>query len=410
MIRSLSTLLFYLLCSSLTQAQLNESKKAVADVTQQAVKITTAEDHSLVSVLGYHDFSSSKPATEMCLPLDKFRAQMQALKELNLKVISLDEFIAWKNGTHRLPERSILITIDDGWKSVYDEAYPILKEFGYPFTLYLYQDFVGSKNLALTEPLIKEMMRNGASIGSHSVSHPYPSTVKKHMAEGNDAYQKFLTKEFGQSKQFLENKFGVDITTYVYPGGFHTPEMFNIANETGYEFLFTVIPGKVSKKSSDLTLARYVILGTHDSIFENATSFPATATTAESLGVKIQSTPHPVSPVAGATVDERLPEISVDLSAVEQLDPESVVMRVSGFGKVPHTYSPESKKFSWKVNRRLRKPTCDITVSWKLLKAEKYEKPMHWTFVINRQAAYLPTTAPSLPGAKTSFEQLERSN
>jgi peptidoglycan/xylan/chitin deacetylase (PgdA/CDA1 family) len=400
-----SIILFLLTCSACVQAQLSENEKAIADATQQPVKVTTAEDHSLVSVLGYHDFSSTQPATEMRLPTDKFRAQMQALKDLNLKVISLEEFMAWKNGTARLPERSVLITIDDGWKSVYKNAYPVLKEFGYPFTIYLYKDFVGSeKSLALNEPNIKEMMQHGASIGSHSVTHPYPSKVKKQLAAGEESYQAFLKKEFGESKSYLEKKFGEDITTYAYPGGFHTPEMFDVAKDSGYEFLFTVIPGKVSKDSSNLTLPRYIILGTHDSIFENATSFPATATSAATLGAKIQSTPHPVTPAAGSTIADRLPLISVDLSAVEQLDPESVVMRVSGFGKVPLTIDSESKKFSWKVNRRLRKPTCDITVSWKLLEAEKYEKPMRWTFVVNRQAAYLPTTAPSLPEAKTGNE------
>ncbi|MFC5049584.1 polysaccharide deacetylase family protein [Rubritalea spongiae] len=410
MTQTFCTLLLIFLFSSLSQAQLDESKKAVADATQEPVKINTAEDHSLVSVLGYHDFSSTKQATEMCLPTDTFRSQMQALKDLELKVISLGEFLAWKNGTLKLPERSVLITIDDGWKSVYHEAYPVLKEFGYPFTLFLYQDFVGPKKLALNEALIKEMMENGASIGSHSVSHPYPSTIKKYIEQGGDAYHDFLTTEFTQSKAYLDKTFKIDITTYAYPGGFHTPEMFEVATTAGYDLLFTVIPGKVSKKSSNLTLPRYIILGTHDSIFENATSFPATATSAASLGAKIQSTPYPVTPPAGATIDERLPEISIDLSTVEQLDPESVVMRVSGFGKVPHTYQPESKKFSWKVNRRLRKPTCDITVSWKLLDAESYEKPMSWTFVLNRQAAYLPTTAPSLPEPKTQFELPNSSN
>jgi len=383
----------------MAQSQLTpaDSDKAVVDATSLPTLVKSTDDHSLVSVLGYHDFTKDGEATEMLLPVDTFRKQLQAIKDLNLKVLTLEEFMAWKTGNFKLPERSILITIDDGWKSVYTHAYPILKEFEFPFTLFLYKNYVDGGGKALTSKMVKEMKANGASIGSHSVSHPYPSTVKKKIKSGPEKYTQFLNTELGDSKQFLEAKFGKEVTTYAYPGGFHTPEMFDIAKRKGYECLFTVHPAKVSKKSANITLPRYIILGTHDSVFEMATSFPATATSTASLGAILQTTAYPVTPVAGSTIGDRLPEISTDFSSLEQLDPASLVMRVSGFGKVPATFDPESKKFSWKVNRRLRKPTCNITVSWKLLEAEKYEKPMSWTFIVNRRAAYLPTTAPSLP-------------
>jgi hypothetical protein len=176
--------------------------------------------------------------------------------------------------------------------------------------------------------------------------------------------------------------------------------MYSIAKDLGYECLFTVVPGKVSKKSSNLTLSRYIILGTHDSVFENATRFPATANQVTSLGAMIQNTSKVVTPAAGSIIDNRLPLISVDLSTVELIDPASLIMRVSGFGNVPANFNPETKLFSWKTNRRLRKPTYDISVSWKLLNNTDYEKPMEWTFIINRRAAYLPqvkTSKKSIP-------------
>ncbi|MFD2158664.1 polysaccharide deacetylase family protein [Rubritalea tangerina] len=379
----------------------DDSQKAVADAVNPPTLVQTTKDTSLVSVLGYHEFTEDQEATEMRLPTDKFRKQMQALKDLKYTVISLEEFLAWKNGTLKLPERSVLITIDDGWKSVYTHAFPILKEFEYPFTLFLYKNYVDGGGKALSSDMIKEMMQHGASIGSHSVSHPYPSTVKKNIKLGTEAYSAFLNTEFGESKSFLEDKFDKSIETYAYPGGFHTPEMFDIAKQKGYACLFTVLPGKVSKTSENMTLPRYIILGTHDSIFENATRFPATANSTASLGAIVQSTPFPVTPTAGSTISNRMPTISVDFSSLDNIDPDSVVMRVSGFGKVPLSIQPNRKIFSWKVNRRLRKPTCDITVSWKLLDADTYEKPMRWTFIVDRNAAYIPTTAPSLPKAKT---------
>lgn len=391
------TLLLSLTAIAHTSLSAADTKLAIEDATRPPEPITNQKDNSLVTVLGYHDFSDSLAATEMRLPVDKFRVQMDAIKTLGYKVISLEEFLSWKNGSLILPERSVLITIDDGWKTVYTDAYPVLKEFGYPFTLFLYKDYVDGGGKALTSAMIKEMMANGASIGSHSVTHSYPKSVKAEQLKGPESYTTFLNTEFGDSKKFLETQFESKVTTYAYPGGFHTPEMFEVAADSGYMSLFTVLPGKVTKDSANMTLPRYIILGTHDSIFEKAMSFPATATSPATLGSTIQTTPYPVTPVAGATIGDRLPTISVDFSALDQLDPQSLVMRISGFAKVPAVFDPESKKFSWKVNRRLRKPTCDITVSWKLQEFEKYEKPMSWTFILNRRASYLPTTAPSLP-------------
>lgn len=393
--RLLATLFLTLLFASVSSAQQPPAQLST-------VKSPLVKENSRVTVLGYHEFTKDGTATAMRMPTKKFRDQMQAIKNLGYNVITLDEFVAWKKGEKSLPDRSVLITIDDGWKSVYTDAYPILKEFKFPFTLFLYKNYVDGGGRALSSKMIREMQQNGASIGSHSVSHPYPSKVKEQRRLGPENYQKFLNAEFGTSKSFLEERFGSSILTYAYPGGYHTPEMFNIADTLGYQCLFTVLPGKVTRDSPNNTLPRYIILATHDSIFEKATSFSATATSSATLGGLPQSTEHPVTPVAGGTTGERLPLISADLSAIENLDSSSLVMRISGFGKVPAIFEAESKKFAWKVNRRLRKPTYDISVSWKLMGNENYEPSMSWSFILDRHAAYLPKTAPSLPPRKNN--------
>src|SRR5690606_35508059 len=110
-------------------------------------------------------------------------------------VISLEDFLAWRQGSKTLPEHCILLTLDDGWKSVYTDAFPILKEFNYPFSLYLYKNYVDLGAKSLTTPMIKEMMQAGASIGSHSVSHPFPAVVKSHQKKGPAEYEAFLRIE-----------------------------------------------------------------------------------------------------------------------------------------------------------------------------------------------------------------------
>ncbi|MFK7909529.1 MAG: polysaccharide deacetylase family protein [Akkermansiaceae bacterium] len=343
-----------------------------------------------VSVLGYHDFSKTKKATQMLLPTATFRKQMQAIRDLGLNVITMEDFMAWKRGEKKIKDKSVVITIDDGWKSVYTDAYPILKEFKYPFTVYLYKNYVDGGGSALTTPMIREMMNNGCTIGSHSVSHPYPSEVKAERAKGTDSFASYLRKEMGDSKKFLESKFKTQVKTYAYPGGYVTGEMLPVATEVGYDFLFTVLPGKTTQTTSNFTVPRYIILGTHDNIFRNATSFEATSTSVATDGAIVQSTPHPVEPEPGALVSERLPRLSADLSKVANIDVESIVMRVAGFGKVPATYNASTGVLSWQITRRLRARTCSVTVQWRTKGSTQFEKPMTWVFRINREAAYQP--------------------
>jgi peptidoglycan/xylan/chitin deacetylase (PgdA/CDA1 family) len=352
---------------------------------------TAADDGVRVAILGYHDFSESDEETEMKIRTSKFQRQMNAIRDLGLNVVSMDDFQAWKRGEKSIPDKSVVITIDDGWKSVYDDAYPVLKKMDYPFTLFLYKSYVDGGGRALTIPMIKEMMKNGATIGSHAVSHPYPATVKKHRKEGPDAFDKFLRNEMGESKRFLEAKFGKAVTTYAYPGGYQTREMFALGEEFGYQHMFTVLPGKVRRDTPDHSIPRYVILGTHDHIFELATSFNnPSGSSAGGDPVAVQTTPYPVQPEPGALIDQRLPLISADLSTAGAIDPDSVVMKVAGFGTVPARFDSESGTVSWQVNRHLRSPDCQVRISWKDPDGNEPEVPLRWNFRIDQEAAYVP--------------------
>lgn len=351
------------------------------------------DDGVRVSVLGYHDFSASSPETEMRINTAKFRKQLEIIQQLGITVISLDDFIAWKRGDISLPEKCVLLTFDDGWRSVHTDAFPILKEFGHPFVLYLYKNYVDGGGKALTTPMIKEMLANGATLGSHSVSHPLPSMVRRKRDEGPEVYEDYLRVELGKSRDFLKGRFNVPISTYAYPGGFFTEEMLALAPELGYTHLFTVRPAKVTRASSNLALPRYMILGNYDRIFEFATTFRdasdgVVAPTGAIVGM-LESTPHPVWPEAGAIVNSRTPEISADLSAVAGLDPATLVMKIAGFGKVPAIFDAETGRFTWTPNRRLRHPICRVEVTWNDTDGKPPEKPLAWSFQLDRESAYL---------------------
>jgi len=353
------------------------------------------DDGVRVSVLGYHDFTTDEPETEMRIRIDKFRKQMELIRQSGISVISLEDFDAWKQGKKAIPEKSILITVDDGWKSFHDLAYPVLKEFDYPYTLFLYKNYVDGGGRALTSTMIKKMLKDGGTIGSHSVSHPYPVVFKQQQRKGEADYLKFLRKEMGESRKFLNQRFNTPITTYSYPGGYVTNEMLPLVDELGYRYAFTTKPGKTKRSTPNAEIPRFMILGNYDRIFEFATDF-GDATPAISDGL-LENPAHAVSPEPGSMIPSRLPLIWADLSKVENLDPETLEMRVSGFTKVPAVFDPETKILAWQVNRPLRAPAYSVSVTWRDLDGEAPEKPISWTFQINREAAYLdPNTDPGV--------------
>ena len=351
---------------------------------------TIEEDGSRVSVLGYHQFHKGSKLTDMLTSEAKFRTQMQTLKKTGVPFISMEQFLKWRRGEAKIPPQSYLMTIDDGWKSVYTVAFPILKEMEIPFTIYLYKNYVGSHRggKAMSYEMINEMLESGyCTIGSHSVTHPYPSSVKKHKRMGENPFDQFLKKEFGDSKTFLEEKFTKPVTTYAYPGGYYEPEMYPIAEQLGYDHLFTCKPGKVSLDSDKFLLPRYIVHGDHDGAFNASMVFRSGARLSGG-GLAPIDLPHPVKPGPGHIVSTRLPRISANLSGVESLDPESIVMRVGGFGKVPAVLNPETMEIAWTVNRPLRQMVCDVSVQWRLKGKTRYEPVMKWAFAVDRVASY----------------------
>ena len=390
--RILQWMMMMCTCASLmgqTPATLGSNAAPAIPAAPTVAPPSLPDDGIRVSVLGYHDFSNDLKETEMRINTQKFRAQMQCLKDQGLSVISMSDFSLWKQGKKSIPPRSVVITIDDGWSSVYTDAYPILKEFRYPFTVFLYTKYIDVQGRSMSLSMIKEMQKNGATIGNHSMSHPYPATVKSQMKKGPKSFLTYLEREMGESKMLLEKSFNQKVTTYCYPGGFHTEEMFAMGQKFQYDHMFTVLPGKIKRDTDDRALPRYVILGTYDRIFDLATEFrdalPLVSTTAPKV-----TTPYPVTPEAGAIINSRLPVISIDLSKVPDLDPQSLVMRVGGFGDVPAVLDPETKQFRWQVNRRLRDSVCQISVSWKNLNEKTGPAPVRWNFSIDKEAAYQP--------------------
>lgn len=247
-------------------------------VTTQFKQPLVPREQTRVSVLGYHNFSKTKACTDMRMSTADFCRQMQFLKDSDICVISMQDFLEWRFGTRCLPARCVLITIDDGWKSVYTDAYPVLKAYGYPFTLYLYTRYIDVQGDSMTTAQIKEMLAHGATVGSHSSNHLYPSKWKR-FKQDSPEYAAQLEKELLASREKLVEKFG-NCSTYCYPGGYNTPAMHATLAASEYQAAFTVLESKVTCEESAYQVHRYMVFGTQHEIFRRAVTFGGTAAVA----------------------------------------------------------------------------------------------------------------------------------
>ncbi len=343
-----------------------------------------------VAILGYHNFSYTRPVSEMLLRTTELREQMESIRRAGISVISMQEFLEWRFGERRLPERCVLITLDDGWRSVYTDAYPIFREYGYPFHLFLYTRYLTGRGDSMSPAMIKEMMQNGASVGSHSATHPYPSTWKKHERAGQEAYVAFIDKEIGDSRTRLEQLFG-PVNTYCYPGGYNDDTMVNRMQGYGYMAAFTVIPHKVTCNVDPMRIDRYMVFGTDASIFRSAIDFrgsetrTAAATTGSQPGLLPSGTPlppFPVTPRPAEVVPCELPTISAQLGGVPGIDISTVHMQVSGFGRVPAKVDAASRTIQWTPPCRIYMPHISVHIIWNNTDGSRHRA--EWSFSTDR--------------------------
>jgi len=217
----------------------------------------TPEGCQIVPVLCYHHFAE-RCDSSLCTPTSVFEQQMRFLKEEGYSVIStaeLGEFLAFRRA---IPGKAVVINLDDGYRSTYDIAYPILKKYGFTATLFIYTAFIGASRNALTWDQLKTMKADGFEVGSHSVNHVDLS--KRMEGESEKEYLARIKKELLLSKQILDDRLNQDTRYIAFPYGEFSPVLLKLCEEIGYRVGFSVKSGGNPFFSEPLTLKRDQIL------------------------------------------------------------------------------------------------------------------------------------------------------
>jgi peptidoglycan/xylan/chitin deacetylase (PgdA/CDA1 family) len=386
---------------------LTEEEKAIEKKLQESAMAATAAPEpqipaapafelnksSVVSILGYHDFRE-RGGSPMLISSSKFREQMQAIKDSKIPVISLSDVMAWKRGEKNIPEESIVITMDDGWEGVYTFAYPVLKEFGFPFTVYLYKKYVNIGGRSMSWDQIKEMMQHGCEVGSHSVSHESLKKRPKNAKTEADV-QQWVLSELKDSREFLEQNLKIKCTSFAYPYGNFDDAIMETGLQIGYESLVTVNGQKVTWDTPNGKLGRYIVHGDSDTNFKLATSFRGRGDVGSNKFLVADAKNDQgeqliqLSPKPDAVVTDRMPLIEANLSKLGTILPESIKLRIAGLGTVPVEYDAATMTVRYQFPYKLRREECALSLSFQRDPAQPAEV-VSWRFKIDLAAAYLP--------------------
>jgi peptidoglycan/xylan/chitin deacetylase (PgdA/CDA1 family) len=189
-----------------------------------------------VPVLCYHRFSKRKSHDKISVSEETFERQIAYLKNNGYTPITLRQFFDFIELRRRPPQKSLLITIDDGWKSAKSIAYPILKKYGFHAVLFIYPDNIGTKqnSVTLTWDDLRELNESGLfEIESHSVSHSDLTKISDEQ----------LNEEIGGSQRIIKSMLGITTTFMAYPYGLINQKIINAMQKNGYKGGFTVIRG-----------------------------------------------------------------------------------------------------------------------------------------------------------------------
>lgn len=189
-----------------------------------------AADHAVV--LLYHHVSADTPAATSVTP-EMFHRHLDYLAAEDFHVLPLGEVLKTLAEGGRVPEKTVSITFDDAYRSILDQAMPLLIEKKWPFTVFVntlaidrgYRNYLGWDEL-------RQLLGAGAEIGNHSDGHDH--LVRRLPGESQQQWRKRVAEDILFAQQRLKNELAADVFLFAYPYGEHTPELKEIVGSLGF--------------------------------------------------------------------------------------------------------------------------------------------------------------------------------
>jgi peptidoglycan/xylan/chitin deacetylase (PgdA/CDA1 family) len=295
-------------------------------------------------VFMYHRFGEDRyPSTS--IRVDQFRQQMEYLRDGGFTVIPLEELLDFLSGRNQaLPAKAVVITVDDAYRSIYEVAYPLLAEYGFPFTVFVSTDPVDGKlPNYLNWDQIREMASNGVTFANHGAAHIY--MVERQPDEPETRWQQRIGADIDKGwRRLTEELTGANKpfpSVFAYPYGEYDTGTAQQLTERGY-IAFGQQSGAIGKLSDRRILPR----------FPMAEAFAGM----DGFRTKALSLPMPVTEVVpwDPVTDDPLPEITITL-AESPARLGQLACFVGGQGKVEVSWVESNRRFAVRPIKALAK-------------------------------------------------------
>lgn len=245
-----------------------------------------AAEHGVI--LLYHHVAGDSPPSTTISPED-FRGHLQYLRDNDFNVIGLDRLVESLRNRQPLPERAVVITFDDGYQSIYTNAFPMLREFAYPFTLFVSTGPIDRNQSGyMNWAQIRELSDAGVIIANHMVEHPY--MLDRGDTETDRQWIARLREELLAAETGIERETGQSHRYLAYPYGEYDPAVKAMLAAEGFVGL-AQNSGAVGYNSDLLALPRYPLAGIYANPDTARTKFATRAFNVTLLA--------PASPVTG---------------------------------------------------------------------------------------------------------------
>ncbi len=216
--------------------------------------------HALI--LCYHGVKDEVDSGLRPTTVADFRRQMRFLSQAYTP-ISLPQLVQHLQDAAPFPPRAVAVTLDDGYRDNYENAYPLLQEYRIPATIFLATRFLGTgeippwekgrytgpKPLMLSWPQVRRMSAGGISFGAHTLTHPFLTRIPRRQAQA----------EIHQSKDVIEQQIGKPVTLLAYPSGDFNADIAEMVQGTGYAAAVSIVPGSVRVHDDPYALKRNLI-------------------------------------------------------------------------------------------------------------------------------------------------------
>lgn len=199
------------------------------------------------TVLMYHRFGESRyPSTN--ISIEQFEAHLAHLAAGNYTVLKLDDIIVRLRAGELLPDRTVAITIDDAYLSVYTEAWPRLTEAGFPFTLFVASSPIDRKLSGyMSWEQIRELQSSGVTIGSQTHTHPH-----MHRLSDEEVRAEISTS----NGRFIE-ELGLRPELFAYPYGEYSQFVIDAVKNAGFRAAFGQNSGIMHSADDQFQLPRF---------------------------------------------------------------------------------------------------------------------------------------------------------